>query len=202
MEIEAQQWSEETRQRFAAAVETLAEAVRLHGAAVLGTTGRQAEVPGLFTAGDDLARAASAYTEAQLDFTGTTPRFGVDEPWDDDEDEDPFPDAVGAVLVVRRADYAVTDFDAVLSAGRAAYRRVWPDDTDEDAVADVTGLDRALHQIEHAAGVAALDDVPGLEEMSSSTWILDPADDAGRRAALTAALIEDGGHEWGDNLAE
>jgi hypothetical protein len=46
--------------------------------------------------------------------------------------------------------------------------------------------------------------VPGLEEVESSTRYLDAADEAGRREALRSALgsVEDGGHQWdGDPAA-
>lgn len=198
------QWTAESRRRFAVETEALIEAVRRHGAAVLALTGRRADIPVILTAGADLARAARSYADAQFDLTGTTPTFDLEADDDLEEEEDVFPDAGAGVLLVHQAEYAVTDPEAVLAAGRAAYRRVWPDDTEPDAAADVTSLGRALHQLQHDGGLSALGRVPGLEEAGSSTWYLDSADEDGRRAALLSAFgsIEDHGHEWdGDPAA-
>ena len=200
------QWTAESRRRFAVEVEALVDAVRRHGAEILARTGRQADIPVIFRAGADLARAARSYSDAQFDLTGTMPTFEPDlEDEDEEEDEeDVFADAGARVLLLHQAEYAVTDPDAVLAAGRAAYRRVWPDDTEEDAIVDVSSVGRAVYQLQHAGGLSALDLVPGLEEVGSSTWHLDAADEDGRREVLRSALgsIEDGGHEWdGDPAA-
>lgn len=108
-------------------------------------------------------------------------------------------DEVAAIVLVHRAGYAVTDAAAVLDAGRTAYRRVWPDDTDADATADVTTLSRALYQVQHDGGLAALDRVPGLAETESQTWIIDAAEDGALREALGS--IGDHGHEWDEDPA-
>jgi hypothetical protein len=200
------QWTAESRRRFAIEVEALVDAVRRHGAEVLALTGRQADLQVVFRAGADLARAARSYADAQFDLTGTIPTFDPDleDEDEDDEDEDVFADASARLLLVHRAEYAVTDPDAVLAAGRAAYRRVWPDDTEQDAAVDVTSVGRALYQVQHDGGLSALDRVPGLEEVESSTWHLDAADEDGRREVLRSALgsVGDHGHEWdGDPAA-
>lgn len=192
-------WTDAARERFAARTEEFAAAVRRHGDVVLALSARQADVPALFAANDALAAAADAFGAAQFDLTGTFPSFELPDDEEDDEDDDAFPDAVAGLLLVHRADYAVTDAEAVLAAGRAAYRQVWPTDTDEDAAVSVRSLDRAVHELQHAGGLSALDDVPGLEEAGSVTWVLDAADDDARRRALTMALgsVEDGGFEPG-----
>ena len=177
------QWTDAARQRFTAEVEALAEAVRAHGAAVLAQTGAQAELPALFAAGDELARAVDSYGDAQWDLTGVFPPVHVHGHGDPDgaEDDGADPGAVvevaGLVRIVHRADFAVTDPEAVLAAGRAAYREVWPEDGEEDAAADVTDLGRALYQVQHAGGLAGLEDVAGLDPLGSTTWYVDVTDE-------------------------
>ena len=184
-----EQWSPAARQRFAARVGALAEAVRRHGDAILALSGRQAEVPVLFAANDVLAAAAEAYADAQFDLTGTLPSFETyDDEGDDvdDDDAEELPPPVARLRLVRRTDFAVTDLDAVLAAGRAAYLRVWPDDTAEDAATDVDHLGRAIYQLEHAAGSAALEEIPGLAPRRSVTWVLDVSDEPEPSGALPA----------------
>ena len=66
----------------------------------------------------------------------------------------------------------MTDPDAVLAAGRAAYLRVWPDDDEAAASADVGGLGRALYQLVHAGGLDALSEpVPGLLPLTATTQV-------------------------------
>lgn len=174
-----EQWSPAARERFATQVGALTEAVRRHGDALLALTGRQADIPVVFMANDALAAAAEAYADAQFDLTGSAPSFKVDgDPDDlDDEDDEELPAAVARLQLVRRTDYAVTDLDAVLAAGRSAYLRVWPDDTAQDAAADVDHLGRAIYQLEHADGPAGLEDVPGLAPRRATTWVLDVSDE-------------------------
>jgi hypothetical protein len=50
---------------------------------------------------------------------------------------------------------------------------VWPEDTDVDAAGEVTNLGRALYQVQHAGGFAALDQTPGLEPAGATTWIME-----------------------------
>jgi hypothetical protein len=171
------QWTDAARQRFVAEVDALVEAVRAHSAAVLAQTGAESGIPALFDAGDALARAVDTYGDAQFDLTGVFPPVHVhghdEEPEEDGGEE---VEVVAIVRVLRRADYAVTDLDAVLEAGRAAYAEVWPDDSPEDAAADVSDLGRALYQVQHADGPAALEDVPGLLPVGSTTWYVDVSD--------------------------
>ena len=173
------QWTDAARQRFTAEVDALVEAVRAHGAAVLAQTGAEEQLPALFVAGDELARAVDRYGDAQWDLTGVFPPVHVH--GHDEEDGEPAPDEVievaGLVRIVHRADYAVTDPDAVLAAGRAAYLQVWPEDSEQDAAVDVTELGRALYQVQHAGGLTGFEDVPGLDPLGSTTWFVDVTDE-------------------------
>lgn len=172
-----EQWSDHTRQRFRAAAAALEDAVRQHSQALLAMTGRQAEIPAIFQSGHQLALATTAYAEAQFDYTGTFPPVRVpgdpdvaDDECAEEDDEEP---AVARVSVLHRADYRVSDAVAVLQAGRRAYLEVWPDDTEDDAASDVSHLGRALYQLQHAGGLAALDETPGLEPAGAATWVVE-----------------------------
>src|SRR3981081_1112236 len=136
------QWTDQARERFRAAAAALAQAVVRHSEALLAMTGRQADFPALFAAGDLLGRAAAGYADAQFNYTGSFPPLGLanDDEDDDESDEDldgeDIPETAVRVHVLHRADYRITDPDAVIDAGRRAYRELWPEDTDEDAEVD------------------------------------------------------------------
>ncbi|HVQ91239.1 MAG TPA: hypothetical protein VMU51_09385 [Mycobacteriales bacterium] len=169
---EDEQWTDAARERFRAAGAALVEALRAHSAALLPMTGRRADVAEILAAGDRLALAADEYSDAQFEFTGTSPRWERIESDDDDRDEElPRQEPAGAITVLHRADYRVMDVAAVMNAGRLAYREVWPDDTAEDAAVDVADFSRAIYQVMHAGGIAALDETPGLEPAGAFTSI-------------------------------
>jgi hypothetical protein len=86
-----------------------------------------------FQAGDQLAEAAAECVQAQFAYTGTFPPRSLA-----DEDEAAFADGIAGaevvlVSVLHRADYCVTDTDAVLQAGRRACMEMWPDGADDAA---------------------------------------------------------------------
>jgi hypothetical protein len=161
-------WTEEGRERLRAAATRLAQAVLDHAEAVAAVTGATTEP--VFDAGDPLVEAAMQYVDAQFEYTGIAYPLGVlgqlidaddDEAADGDEYERP----TTGVTVLRRADFAVLDEDAVIEAGRAAYLEVWPEDSAEAAAADVSYLGRALYQIGHARGWDALPETAGLRPL-------------------------------------
>jgi hypothetical protein len=82
--------------------------------------------------------------------------------------------ATSFVSVVQRDDYAVTDEEAIIAAGRAAYLRTWPDQAAEDAESRVPGLAEALYEIAHADGWSALDDTLGIHPMGSAINVSAP----------------------------
>lgn len=188
------QWTDQARERFRAEAAALAQAVLQHSEVLLAMNGRQAEFPALFSAGDVLGRASVAYADAQFDYTGTFPPLGLpdnddDEDEEDDEelaDDEDIPETAAKLHVLHRADYRITDPDAVMQAGRRAYRELWPDDTDEDAEFDVSHLGRALYQVQHAGGVAAFDVTSGMQAAGATTWIIE----------ATELLDEQGPDDW------
>lgn len=154
-------------------VEELVDALKAH-AAVMVADGDPREVMSSINA---LRTSALAYVQAVFERTGWGNVFAdlYDEAEDDDEDaddvdsgsEEPF----AGITVLRRFDYAVTDEQAIMEAGRSAYKAVWPDDSDEKAAADVQGLGRALYQIAHAHGWDSLIDVDGLRPVGGTTLV-------------------------------
>jgi hypothetical protein len=169
-EWEFQPWTPEGADRLRAAAEAFASGIRAHAEAVIAAAAEQDAVE-VFGANDVLQPLVLEYAEAQFEFTGTGAPFGElvldDEDYDDEELEDdgePVPELpTSGITVLQRRDYAVTDEDAIMAAGRAAYLQVWPDDDEDAAAEDVTHLGRALYQVAHAGeGFAELDELPGL----------------------------------------
>ncbi|MFI6325083.1 hypothetical protein ACIBG8_46735 [Nonomuraea sp. NPDC050556] len=111
--------------------------------------------PEIFALNDALAEAAGRFADAQFDLTGTFPQFTCEE-----EPAAPAEPTEG-LAVLRRHDFVITDREALMAAGRAAYLRVWPDDTEKDAASDVHDVNRAIYQLLHAAP-DPLDNIPGL----------------------------------------
>ena len=72
------------------------------------------------------------------------------------------PTSDGVLTAVGRWDFHITDTDAVVAAGRAAYTKVWPDDTPEDAQERVQDPESAASAIVHADGWSALSSTSGL----------------------------------------
>ena len=67
------------------------------------------------------------------------------------------------MTVLRRSDYAVRNEEAVMEAGRHAYRRSMGEADPRGAAANLTHLGRALYQIAHADGWDSLDEVERLQ---------------------------------------
>lgn len=148
-------WTQVGATRLRQAADALLEAIRTHAASVTGVIGEE-DAAEVFAAGNLLVPALLAYADAQFDFTGTGFPLGVlhqfveDDEDDDDDDVDESP--VIGVTVLRRSDYVVTDEEAVMEAGRHAYRRSMGEADPRGAAANVTHLGGALYQIAHAGG--------------------------------------------------
>lgn len=161
-------WRPEAAQRLLSVAENLAAAVRTHAQAVARATSSK-DFDQVAAASDVLVPAAIAYADAQFDYTGYAFPFGVlhqfvDDPADPDpgEQEDSPDDQdqaqAGAITILQRQDYALSDQAVLIAEGRAAYRRVWPKDDQEQADNHVTDIGRALYQIAHAGGWDSLQD--------------------------------------------
>ena len=124
-----------------------------------------------------LRETALAYVKAVSELTGWGNVFADlyeeedDDEFEDDETGSAMEGPVSGFTVLRRYDYAVTDEQAVMEAGREACKVVWPDDSEEAAVADVDHLGRALYQIAHAHGWDSLAGVEGLRPLGGTTLL-------------------------------
>ncbi|MBM6402460.1 hypothetical protein [Phycicoccus sonneratiae] len=172
------QWSAAAREVLLARAAQLRSAVDEHVELVERLSGRQRELPDLFTANDALRSAAAAFDDAAFDLTGTAP-LGL-ETWDDDdeddedwgEDGDPFAEGGTVVTVVGRWDYLVTDAAAVMEAGRESYLAHWTDDTEDDAGFRVQDVRTAVEEIMHGDVVHRLDESPGLLQRRFATTVI------------------------------
>ena len=133
-------WTPDGAERVRAAASALIEALTAHAEAVASATS-DADIVQVFEANERLLPLAVDYSDAQFDYTGNFGPFGAlhaldDDEVDDEDDEsrvaaDDGPDTHGpatGITVLERRDYAVLDEDAVIEAGRRAYRELWPDD--------------------------------------------------------------------------
>ncbi len=170
---EPDQWGAAAREVLQTRAEQLRAAVDEHVELVGRLSGRQRELPELFTANDALRSAAVAFDDAAFDLTGTAP-LGL-EAWDDDDDDESDGEVrpSGPILtVVGRWDYRVTDPEAVMEAGRRSYLAHWTDDTDEDAHVHVQEVESAAGEIMHGDAVHRLDETPGLEQVRFATTVI------------------------------
>ncbi|MFE3448292.1 hypothetical protein ACFXJ8_05090 [Nonomuraea sp. NPDC059194] len=173
---EVEQFSDEARDRLRQAAEALAAMVVRHAETLCGMEGRQREAPKIFALNGPLSEAAHRFRDAQFDLTGTFPFF--DDPVEEDEEEAESEETEPAerIAVLMRHDFVITDREALMAAGRAAYLRVWPDDIEDDSEFDVQTVDRAVYQLMHASGEdEILYGVPGLKPTRYYKTTLDVA---------------------------
>ncbi|GAA1313009.1 hypothetical protein Psi02_68720 [Planotetraspora silvatica] len=184
---EVEQFSDEARKRMREAAEAFTARVMQHTEALCGMKGQQREIPEIFALNGPLSEAARRFADAQFNLTGTSPSLedldddddedDDDEDEDEDEDED---DSTERIAVLMRHDFLITNREALMAAGRAAYLKAWPADAEDDAAADVQAADRAIYQLMHASGGdRILDDVPGLMPDSSvqvTLYVEEPLD--------------------------
>jgi hypothetical protein len=128
------QWTVEASAAYERRAHEFLECLERHVAQTLGRKGRQAELRQYFASTEELRTAAGAFDNAEFDWCGSFP-LGIQDFEDDEEDEgdEVAPASNGVLTAVGRWDFRITDTDAVVAAGRAAYTKVWPDDTPKDA---------------------------------------------------------------------
>jgi hypothetical protein len=147
------QWSVAARAAFQSAADRLVAAVESHRAALLPLSNSRGDTEKMFVANDELARAAAAYSEAQLDFTGTGWPMGAievdDEDEDyDDEDEPELPSGSRFISVRTRYEYLVPDVPSLLKAGGVARAKAHGESEAEPA----DHIGEAIYELIHAAG--------------------------------------------------
>jgi hypothetical protein len=180
-DLDHEPWSSEGAHRVLAAAERLTAAIKVHADSVTSATAHS-ELPAVFAASSALLPAVLEYADAQFDYTGNGFPFGVlhqfadDDSDDSDEHDQDETRPASGVSVLRRHDYRITDEEAVLAAGRAAYLRAWPNDTERDAAVDVTHIGRALYQVAHADSWDSLDRLDGLRRTGGIIRVIDQAE--------------------------
>lgn len=165
---EVDQFSDVSCARLEAAAAVLISGIERHTAGVVALRGGSSEIGTVFDLNDAMKAAAKAWEMAVLDHTGTSV-LGLDfmddedEDYDEDEDEEEV-ELIGAVSVVARWDLAVTNVSELISAGRAAHRRLQPDETEADAAVAIgdQAVGQALYAVCHEFGEPWFD-LPGVQ---------------------------------------
>ena len=169
-------WTVEDAERIRRVADALIDAIRVHAAAVTSVTS-DADEDDVRAAGDQLLPAILAYADAQFDYSGTGFPFGVLYQYvDDDDDEDLAEGPRSGVSILQRRDFAVTDEESVLEAGRQAYSETSGEDDPDAAAAEVSHLGVALYEIGHAHGWDSLVQLDGLQPRGSVALVLSSED--------------------------
>lgn len=157
------QWTVAANAAYEQCATEFLEALQRHVSQILGRKGRQVEWGQYFESADELRKAAVAFDNAEFDWCGAFPlRIHADQEDEEDEEDDAPPASNSVLTALGRWDFRITDADAVVAAGRDAYRRAWPDATPEDALERVQGPESAASEITHADGWSALSLTSGL----------------------------------------
>ena len=160
------QWTSGASAAYERRAAAFLELLQRHVTQTLSREGRQVEFRQYFASQAELRKAAIAFDNAEFDWCGSTP-LGISAFEDLEENEGDEEDEVaaasdGVLTAVGRWDFYITDTDAVVAAGRAAYASLWPDDTLEDARERVQNPASAAGEIVHAGGWSALNSTSGL----------------------------------------
>ncbi|MDO8145641.1 MULTISPECIES: hypothetical protein [unclassified Isoptericola] len=160
------QYSEAAKDEYRRRADEFVAALREHVELVLTRKGREREIPEYFGSTTNLENAAEAFNDAEFEWCGSFPlALASTEDDDDDLDEEEEPERPlnPVVTMVGRWDFRVTDEDALIESGRAAYLDAWPDEDREDAEARVRSLVAAAAEVSHRGGPGALEMADGLE---------------------------------------
>jgi hypothetical protein len=83
------------------------------------------------------------------------------------------------VGLLTRHDFTVIDHEALLDAGREAYRETWPDEGEDTAEKQVSHVGAAVYELASAYGLDGMEERAednGLLPEGSTTWVLDVGD--------------------------
>ena len=171
-------WTPQGAEQLRAAAAAFAAAITAHTEAIIAR-GPEEGARAVLEETDALLPVVMGYVDAQFSYTGTGFPFGVlhqyldeedgGEPGADEREEDA---PVAAISVLQRQDYAVTDEDAVLAAGRHAFAELHPEAGAQAAVTDVDHLGRALYQVAHLDGWDSLGALEGLRPTGGTVVVL------------------------------
>lgn len=174
MTDEFRPWTDERAAELRMAARAAAEAILEHADALTSDVAARGHGR-LADANEQLRAHLIRYSDSQFGYTGDPGPLGSVTIEDPEPESDVIlsEPAVDGFAVLQRRDYEVTDLDAVIAAGREAYREVWPYDTQADAEAHVVGLGNALYQVAHARrSWEALDALDGLRASAAVTLVI------------------------------
>lgn len=176
------QYSEAAKGEYRRRADEFVAALREHVELVSMRKGREREMPQYIDSTTTLENAAEAFNDAEFEWCGSFPlalaSTGDDED-DLDDGEEPERPRNPVVTMVGRWDFRITDEDALIESGRAAYLDAWPDEDREDAETRVQSLVEAAAEVSHGGGPEALEAADGLEpERATFEFVLhDGGDD-------------------------
>jgi hypothetical protein len=170
-------WTADDAERIRRAADALIDAIRIHAATVTSVTS-DADDDDVRSAGDRLLPAILAYADAQFDYSGTGFPFGVLYQYaDDDKEEEGLAEGPSSgVSILQRRDFAITDEELVMRAGRQAYRETSGEDDPAAVAAEVSHLGVALYEIGHAHGWDSLLELDGLQPRGGVALVLSSED--------------------------
>jgi hypothetical protein len=194
-----EQYSDESRAALRLRTDELIEGLRAHAEVLVGLRGGSAEREDLFTENQALGKLLGDWDDAVLDHTGTVVPSGGYHDADEHEDlvDEPEDDGPVAVLtLVTRVDLGVRDTEELLSAGRAAHRRLQPEESEADALVAIGDEAQAVYALLHEAGEPWLD-LPGTGLLAATRLYVAPDD-----YAPPGDGAEDGDGDYDDFSAE
>jgi hypothetical protein len=139
MDDSVEQFSPQSTAALRDAAQRLSEMALRYVRLTEDMSGSTSELMRIHHLNDELAAAVADVNEKILDHTGTRPLWPHtfddtdDEPFEDDEEDDPEIEVDEYLSVVSRWDIAVTNRDEVLEAARRAHLRDNPVDGEADA---------------------------------------------------------------------
>lgn len=168
-----EQYSDESRAALRLRTDELIDGLRAHAEVLVGLRGGSAEREDLFTENEALGKLLGAWDDAVLDHTGTVVSSGG---YDDDELDEPEDDGPVAVLtLVTRVDLGVRDTAELMTAGRAAHRRLQPEESEADALVAIGDEAQAVYALLHEAGEPWLE-LPGTGLLAATRLYVAPED--------------------------
>jgi len=168
------QWTPASRARFVAAGRSLLESIEKQ-ILLMESADVRTDDESVNSRSRGVEVAAIEYAEAYFDFSGHWHPFGFLESFEQDDidgDEDEPSESAEVVSVLVRADFGVSDEEAVLDAGRRSYQEHSGEDM--AAATNKIGLGAAIHQLIHAHGLEALSRTDGLDPLGGITQVIVP----------------------------
>lgn len=198
--MNADQFSAASAEALRESAARLAQLIQRYAEATASMSGETAELEEVFALNAQISALAAELNDRAFDHTGTLPlpldlQHGEPEHDHDVEDEETV-EATGFLSAVSRWDLAITDEDALLEAGRAAYRQA-TGATEAEASVEVSDASDAVRAILESRGEPWFE-IPGVAAMGGLRLLIEPDDvpgelfDGDPEHAAQAVLPPDG----------